>query len=131
MFSVHGAKMSVDTSREITGAAGAIRLGGRVMEERQSGHVHPEHVVLDIGEGVGALILFTAPDLLGEEIEVSQEGQPRTHTEVLERRINDQPVFAAVYASLPEGRYRIWGYDDKPVTEVEISGGQVAEVDWR
>jgi hypothetical protein len=101
------------------------------MEERQSGQVHPELVVLDIGEGAGALILFTTPDLLGREIEVSLEGQPRTHAEVLERRINAQPVFAAVYASLPEGHYRIWGYDDKAVTEVEITGGQVADVDWR
>lgn len=102
------------------------------MEERQSDRVHPGHVVLDIGDGVGALILYTGPDLLGQEIELSRsEDAHRTHTEVLERRIRDEPVFAAVYASLPEGRYRIWGYDDKPVTEVEIAGGQVAEVDWR
>jgi len=101
------------------------------MEERQSGRVHPEHVVLDIGESVGALILYTGPDLVGQEIEVSQSGQPRTHTEVLERRIEGRPVFAAVYASLPEGHYQIWGYDDKHVTEVDITSGQVAEVDWR
>ena len=101
------------------------------MEESQAGHVHPEHVVLDIGEGVGALILYTTPDLAGEEIELSLEGQPRTHTEVLERRINGEPVFAAVYAPLPEGHYRIWGYDDRSTTEVDIVGGQVAEIDWR
>ena len=101
------------------------------MEDRQSDRIHPEHVVLDIGVGAGALILYTAPDLLGHEIEISQTGQPRTHTEVLERRMDGRPVFAAVYASLPEGHYRIWGYDDKPVTEFDIVGGQVAEVDWR
>ena len=101
------------------------------MEHSQADHVHPEHIVLDIGEGIGALILYTSPGLVGTEIEVSQQGQARTHTEVLERRINDRPVFAAVYASLPEGHYRIWGYDDKAITEFDIIGGQVAEIDWR
>ena len=69
---------------------------------------------------------------MGREIEVSRPAdQHRIHTEVLERQIHDRTVFAAVYAALPEGHYRIWGYDDKPVTEVEIVGGQVVEVDWR
>jgi hypothetical protein len=101
------------------------------MEHSQAGHVHPEHIVLDIGDDTGALILYTPPELVGLEIEVSQVDQLRTHTEVLERRINGQPVFAAVYASLPEGHYRIWGYDDRAVTEFDITGGEVAEVDWR
>lgn len=102
------------------------------MEERSSGRVHTGHAVLDIGDGVGALIIYTKPHLVGNEIEVSQgEDGYRIHTEVLERRSNDQPVFAATFASLPEGRYRIWGYDPKPVSEVTIVGGQVAEVDWR
>jgi hypothetical protein len=102
------------------------------MEESQAGRIHDTQVVLDIGEGLGALILYTAPELLGQEIEVSRDGDPhRTHTEVLERRMGGRQVFAAVYASLPEGHYRIWDYDDKPVTEVEITGGQVAELDWR
>jgi hypothetical protein len=102
------------------------------MEESQAGRIHDAQIVLDIGEGVGALILYTTPDLVGLEIELSRAGDPRrTHTEVLERRMAGRQVFAAVYASLPEGRYRIWGYDDKPVTEVEIAGGQVAELDWR
>jgi len=102
------------------------------MEESQAGRVHDMQVVLDIGAGVGALILYTTADLLGQEIELSRARDAhRTHTEVLERRIAGRQVFAAVYASLAEGRYRIWGYDEKPVTEVEITGGQVAEVDWR
>jgi hypothetical protein len=101
------------------------------MEHSQADHVHPERIVLDIGDGVGALILFTPPDLLGHEIEVSREGAPRTHTQVLERRINDLPVFAAVYPALPEGHYRFWGYDAMSVTEFDVVGGQVSEVDWR
>jgi len=102
------------------------------MEEAQAGRVHDMQVVLDIGTGIGALILYAPSDLLGHEIEVSRaDDEHRTHSEVLERRIAGRPVFAAVYASLAEGRYRIWGYDDMPVTEMEITGGQVAEVDWR
>ena len=101
------------------------------MEEPASDRVHAE-VVLDIGDGVGALIIYTRPELLGKEIEVSQgdEGR-RVHTEVLERRINNRPVFAAVFASLAEGHYRIWGFDPKPVNDVTIASGEVAEVDWR
>jgi hypothetical protein len=49
----------------------------------------------------------------------------------LERRINDLPVFAAVYPALPEGHYRFWGYDAMSVTEFDVVGGQVSEVDWR
>jgi hypothetical protein len=101
------------------------------MEHSQADRVHPEYIVLDVGGDMGALILYTPQELVGREIEVSREGQPRTHTEVLERRINGQPVFAAVYAALPEGHYRIWDYDDRPVIEFDILGGQVSEVDWR
>jgi hypothetical protein len=101
------------------------------LEHSQADHVHPEHIVLDIGGDTGALILYTPAELVGREIEVSREGEPRTHTEVLERRINGQAVFAAVYAYLPAGHYRFWDYDDRPVTEFEIAGGQISEVDWR
>jgi hypothetical protein len=102
------------------------------MERSGAGRVHSGEVVLDIGDGVGALILYTKPELEGQEIEVSMGGDSsRVHTEVLERRINGEPVFAAVYASLAEGHYRIWGFDPKPQSEVDIVGGQVSEVDWR
>lgn len=102
------------------------------MEERASNWVHTGEVVLDIGDGVGALIIYTKPDLLGQEIEVSRpDDAHRIHTEVLERRIADRPVFAGVFAALPEGHYHIWTSDPARVREVEIAGGTVAEVDWR
>jgi len=90
------------------------------------------HVVLDIGDEIGALIVHTSEALLGREIEVSPKGSAgkRTHTDVLERRINGLPVFAAVFPSLTEGDYSLWR---EIVTgdEVTIVGGAVAEVDWR
>src|SRR5581483_7004008 len=101
-------------------------------ERSNAGRVHAGEVVLDIGDGVGALIIYTMAALEGEEIEVSREpAAARVHTEVLERRIGGQAVFAAVYASLPEGRYHIWGFEPNPQNEVEIVSGQVSEVDWR
>jgi hypothetical protein len=95
--------------------------------------VHTEAVVLDIGDDVGALVLYTRPALHGREIEVSPVGSDaqRTHTAVLERCAAGQTIFAAVYPELKAGSSRIWGDDPGLVRQVTISGGAVAEVDWR
>jgi hypothetical protein len=93
---------------------------------------HPEPVVLDIGDDVGALLLYTPPALHGREIEVSPLGQdvPRVHTAVLERIIAGRPHYVAVYPALQAGRYRIWADDPSVCNQVTITGGAVAEVDW-
>jgi hypothetical protein len=103
------------------------------MHEHHSHRPHPGSVLLDIGGDTGALIIYTQPDLHGREIEVSRPGidAKRVHTEVLERRINNQPVYAAVFAALPEGDYKIYAFDPTQVDAVSIQGGSVAEVDWR
>jgi len=105
------------------------------MHEVFSKRPHPETIVLDIGEGTGALIIYTRPELHGDEIEVSLRASgpngKRVHTDVLERRIGNQPAFTAVFASLPEGDYKIWAFDPSSVDEVTIRSGEVAEVDWR
>jgi hypothetical protein len=92
--------------------------------------------VLDIGGDVGALVLLTPESLKGREIEVSPVDAPhrRTHAEVLERELAGRKLCAAVYAALPEGRYRIW--DDDPQRdhrdhEVTVVGGVVSQLDWR
>jgi hypothetical protein len=89
-------------------------------------------LVLDIGEDMGALIVFTDRALRGREIEVSPKDNSarRTHTEVLERRVGDRAVFAGVFYQLPAGAYSIWR-DVLTDEEVEIVGGAVAELDWR
>ena len=101
--------------------------------EHGSERDHTEDLVLDIGEGFGALVLYTGPELIGREIEVSRKAQehPRTHTEVHERRVQGAVVFAGVYPELPEGEYQIWTDEPRPVTEFIIASGQVCEVDWR
>jgi hypothetical protein len=90
-------------------------------------------VVLDIGQDIGALIIYTEAALRGREIEVSPRGSvaTRVHVEVLERRINGRPVFAAVFPRLRAGGYEIWANALNASGTVTIVGGEVATVDWR
>lgn len=103
------------------------------MAERSSDRVHTEAAVLDIGENIGALIIHCRPELRGKQIDISSQETPwqRVHTNVLERRADNRPVFAALFFSLLAGNYLIWGNKTEPVGEVAITGGQIAEIDWR
>ncbi len=103
------------------------------MAKRHNDRVHSESVVLDIGQDIGALIIYTEAKLRGREIEVSPRGSvaTRVHVEVLERRINGRPVFAAVFPGLRAGDYDIWENASNPSGTVTIVGGEVATVDWR
>ncbi len=102
-----------------------------VLDEPRN-RVHREDVVLDIGDGVGALIIYTGAELRGREIEVSPNGNAaRIHTDVHERVVGGRTVFTAIFPSLDEGEYTIWSDDPMPSTNVTIVGGQVTEVDWR
>jgi hypothetical protein len=92
---------------------------------------HTESVVLDIGEDVGALVLYTRPQLHGREIEVSPLGDcqnaARVHSAVLERSFNGRTMFVAVYPELRAGDYQVCGEGAPMVT---ISAGAVTELDW-
>jgi hypothetical protein len=103
------------------------------MPERYNDRIHTEHAVLDIGEDIGALVIYCRPELRGKQIDVSLRGREwqRTHTDVLERRTNNQSVFAALFYSLPIGDYVIWGNSREPIGEATITGGQVTEINWR
>src|ERR1700719_1520598 len=70
--------------------------------EDYSSRKHPEFVVLDIGEDVGALIVHTEPDMHGVEIEISPAGEDRyrSHKQGLERNTDHQPAFTAVFDAL-------------------------------
>jgi hypothetical protein len=102
-------------------------------DEHVPERVHTEDLVLDIGDGVGALVLYTSPELIGQEVEVSLRGQDgsRTHTAVHERRVMGRMVCAGVFPELPAGDYRIWTDDVLQVREFTVVSGQVTEVDWR
>ncbi len=91
--------------------------------------VHTEHAVLDIGEDIGALVIYTREELRGKEIQVSLKGSKADrliHTAVWERRFNGRTMFAGVYPSLPIGDYIVWTH---PSREVTIFGGSVTELD--
>ncbi len=88
-------------------------------------------IVLDIGETIGALIIYTQENLRGYQIDVSlkhNSAAKRIHTDVLERRIAGRPVFAAVFAELPEGEYITW---TEPAETFTIIGGAITELNWR
>lgn len=87
---------------------------------------HTESVVLDIGEDVGALVLYTSAELHGREIELSPLGNDagRVHSAVLERSFNGRTVFAAVYPELAAGDYHVWS---EPPSRVTIAAGGVTE----
>jgi hypothetical protein len=102
-----------------------------LMVEKYENRVHTEHVVLDIGQDIGSLIIYTKEELRGYQIDVSLKGSAtskRVHTDVLERSIGGRPVFAAVFAELPEGEYMTWS---DPAETCTIVGGHIAELDWR
>jgi len=91
--------------------------------------VRAQPVVLDLGEGVGALIVHTAPDLLGVEVEISPVGidGKRQHKEVLQRALGPAIATVLVYDNLEEGDYTLW-IDDRAVARgVHVTGGQVSE----
>jgi hypothetical protein len=88
--------------------------------------------VLDIGDGVGALIVYTTGDLDGREIEVSQLGATaRIHTVIHARDLDGRTIYAGVFPSLPEGDYILWSDDPTRNRTVTIASGVVAEVDLR
>jgi hypothetical protein len=84
-------------------------------------------LLLDVGDGIGALVLITDAQMLGREIEVSAEGGgSRVHAVVHAR--GDQGVKAAVFVELPQGRYDVWRPGGSVWTTVCITGGQVSEL---
>jgi hypothetical protein len=89
-------------------------------------------VVLDIGSAVGALVVHTPATLANLEIEVARrdDDDPYAHTEVRERVLPNGRVWAAVFAALPEGPYRLLDAPPGVAGDVDIAGGLVTEVRW-
>jgi hypothetical protein len=102
------------------------------MTEPAAGPCGPGTVVLELGPGIGALILYTPADLDGEEIEIScdEPGAGRTHSQVRPRHMPGKIRYAAVYPSLPAGRYTIWRDERSPAAAVTVTGGQVSSCCW-
>ena len=101
--------------------------------ENYAARPHPEFVVLDIGDDVGALIVHTDGKLHGVEVEISpaEDDARRSHKEVLERKIAGRPAFTGVFDGLKQGVYTLWIDGAARARGVAITGGEIAELDWR
>jgi hypothetical protein len=100
--------------------------------EDYAARTHPEFVVLELGERLGALILHTDRDMHGVEVEISPDGDPhdRSHKQVLERSLGGRAAFTAVFDALAAGSYTLWVDGQPRARGVGIQGGLVAELDW-
>jgi hypothetical protein len=97
-------------------------------EHHHSGALE-QGVIVDVGPGVGALVIYTREELKGQEIEISPKGDDtnRVHTDVLRRRTVSGLLYGAVFGSLPEADRRLWNGTLTRPTEVRIVGGEVTE----
>jgi hypothetical protein len=102
-------------------------------DEQRRDEDFEQGVMVDVGLGAGALVIYTPEELRGQEIEISPVGSDsaRTHTDVLRRRTAAGYVDAAVFGSLPEGEYRLWHDSLASPLNVSVVGDQVTELDWR
>jgi hypothetical protein len=102
------------------------------MTESAAGPSGPGTVVLELGPGVGALILHTPAELDGREIEISRDerGARRTHSQVRPRHMTTGTRYAAVYPDLPAGPYTVWADEQRAAGRVEIAGGRVTNWSW-
>jgi hypothetical protein len=87
-------------------------------------------VVLDIGAGVGALVIHVSATRHGQEIDISGTDGKRTHSAVRERVLACGSIYCAVYPSLAEGEYTIWADAATPADTATIVGGEITELDW-
>ncbi len=103
------------------------------MTESAAGPSGPGTVILELGVGIGALILYTPVEMDGEEIEISHDDEPgsrRAHSRVRPRHMPGGTRYAAVYPGLAAGRYTVWRDQDTPAAAVTVTGGQVSDCRW-
>jgi hypothetical protein len=87
-------------------------------------------VALDIGGGLGALIITPSERFRDREIEISHTDHNgmRVHTGVHERTSGAGSELTAIFGSLPAGRYVIWEDADTAGPVVQVPDGGVAQV---
>ncbi len=103
------------------------------MTEPVAGPTGPGSVIVELGAGIGALILYTPPGLDGEEIEISRDDEPggrRTHSRVRPRPLPGVTRYAAVYPGLRAGQYTVWRDERTPAATAAVTGGQVSSCHW-
>ncbi|HKE74131.1 MAG TPA: hypothetical protein VKB57_10985 [Acidimicrobiales bacterium] len=89
--------------------------------------------VVDIGDDVGALVVYLDAVTPSGELEACPAGRPgeRFHTGVHLRDLGGGSVAAAVYPQVRHGSYQILDEEYLPLALVHVEGGSVAELDLR
>jgi hypothetical protein len=103
--------------------------GGHHQHHHPADEVRVQPVVLDLGDGVGALIVHTDPSLLGVEVEISPAGDDtaRQHKEVLRRSMGPTVATVLVYDNLEAGDYTLWIDDRAVARDIHVGDGSVSE----
>lgn len=113
-------------------------------------HAGQGAVVLDIGDGVGALVVTMPESMVGEEVDIEAtdaeidatlrrehghhgpHGHHRPHVAVLPRPVpGGGEVASLVFPALPEGEYRLFAKgSDEVVMILGVVGGRVTTESW-
>jgi hypothetical protein len=88
-------------------------------------------VALDIGAGLGALVISPSERFRGHEIEISRadDDGPRVHTGVHDRASDAGSTLTAIFGSLPAGPYVIWEDESTAGPVVDVPDGGVAQIE--
>ena len=89
--------------------------------------------MLDLGDGVGALVVYTDPELHAVEVEISpgDDDRARAHKPVHERLVRTEVLYAAVFDRLAAGEYTLWLDGAAYARDVRVESALVTEIDWR
>ena len=85
-------------------------------------------VLVDVGNGKGALVLYLDDGFIDDEIEISPvRSAHRVHTGVLDRHTASRVVRVAVFGSLVAGSYTVWRDARTAAATVTVVAGTVTE----
>jgi hypothetical protein len=86
-------------------------------------------VALDIGPGLGALVIYPDERFRGAEIEISRVdgGGRKVHTGVHQRTTHTGSLLTAIFGSLPAAEYVVWD-GESSAARVTVPEGAIAEL---
>jgi hypothetical protein len=89
-------------------------------------------VAVEVGSGVGALLLWAPAEMAGAELDITPVGhdERRRHVAVLPRQLPGRTVHAAVYPLLTPGRYQVWDEAGRPQLTVDVVEGVITQAHW-
>lgn len=93
-------------------------------------------VLVDVGDGMGALVVHAPRDLVGVEVELAPTdgSAAATHVAVVLRTAEGRELPTAVFPSLVAGRYGLWlrpaADPPVPVLHLDVVDSEVRETTW-